>query len=399
MILLLALAAAIHGAPVRFHHAHYRVGDPAAAMSEAAARLNGTRTIVSGLGVGVRTGNTYVLFDRHNDRDERDEGGAGASEGGGPVLHHVGFAAADFDAVVARLTAVHSVVARGSESVLFDAGTFRIEIVRETDAPEAFWCPMHPDVRTPVAGKCPVCAMDLAAIPPMRIGEYKLDVVLRRGPRVGVSGLRLTVREPHTNNRVTDFAIVHEKTFHLFIVSRDLEYFRHLHPEQQADGSFAMKHPLPPGEFMLLADFLPRDGSPQMVQRAIMSPGLARIQPAPTPAATRSPVVLVEGTRFTLTAEDLKPGRQACLTVRLTDARTGEAITDLEPFLGAPAHILMVRADLGDAVHGHPEESATAGPSVSFHPLIPADGDYKVWIQVQRSGRVITAPFWLRTGR
>ena len=42
MILLLALAAAIQGAPVRFHHAHYRVGDPAVAMSEAAARLNGT---------------------------------------------------------------------------------------------------------------------------------------------------------------------------------------------------------------------------------------------------------------------------------------------------------------------------------------------------------------------
>ena len=49
---------------LRFHHAHYRVGDPATAMNVAAQRLEGVRVIVQGLGVGVRAGREYLLFDR-----------------------------------------------------------------------------------------------------------------------------------------------------------------------------------------------------------------------------------------------------------------------------------------------------------------------------------------------
>ena len=85
------------------------------------------------------------------------------------------------------------------------------------------------------------------------------------------------------------------------------------------------------------------------------------------------------------------------MTFSFTDALTGRPVTDLEPYLGAPAHMLVVRADLADAIHAHPEEVATGGPTVSFHPLLPAEGAYKVWIQVQRRGRVITVPFVLRT--
>jgi hypothetical protein len=61
--------------------------------------------------------------------------------------------------------------------------------------------------------------------------------------------------------------------------------------------------------------------------------------------------------------------------------------------------MLIVRGDLSDAVHAHPEEAVTGGPTVSFHPLLPAEGDYKLWIQVQRRGKVITVPFVLRTER
>lgn len=387
LILLLALAVALQGAaPVRFHHAHYLVADPSAAMNEAAARLNGTRTIVSGLGVGVRTGTTYVLFDRREDE---------AADA--PRLDHIAFAATDFEGAVATMATLHKVLKRSPESALFDAGGLRLEIVRDTEAGDVFWCPMHPDVRSAAAGKCPLCAMDLVPIPPPRIGEYRLDIVLHRAPRRGLAGMQFTVREPDTNRKVTDFAILHEKTFHLFIVSRDLAYFAHVHPEPRPDGTFLLKHPLPPGEYMVLADFLPSGGSSQMVQRAIISPG-----PRPVARSTRlelRPVAVVEGVRFELEAEGVKAGGEACLTFTLTDAKTGASITDLEPFLGAPAHMLIVRADLTDAIHGHPEETSTSGPTVTFHPLMPADGLYKVWIQVQRGGKVITAPFVLQAGK
>ena len=49
---------------VRFHHFHFRVADPAAAMNQAATSLRGTRVLLRGLGVGVRVGAAYALFDR-----------------------------------------------------------------------------------------------------------------------------------------------------------------------------------------------------------------------------------------------------------------------------------------------------------------------------------------------
>jgi hypothetical protein len=389
--LLLALLAVLHGVPARYHHVHYRTADPAGAMTEAATRLNGVRTIVSGLGVGVRTSDTYLLFDRLRD-DEAGEPGL--------VFDHVAFAAADFEGAVTTLASVHRVVQRTDDSVLFDTGAMRIEIVRETETADLFWCPMHPDVRGPSAGKCPICAMDLVPIPPPRIGEYKLDLAPQRARRSGLSGLRLTVRDPETNARVTSFATVHDKLLHLFIVSSDLSSFAHLHPELRADGTFVLKHELPPGEYMLFADFLPNGGSSQMVQRAFISPG-----PRPAARAARPPptqadlAATVDGVRFVLDPEAMQAGREACLTLRLTDAKTGAPIGDLESFLGAPAHMLMVRADLTDALHAHPDEIETRGPTISFHPLIPADGVYKIWVQIQRAGKVTTAPFLVTSGR
>ena len=52
----------------------------------------------------------------------------------------------------------------------------------------------------------------------------------------------------------------------------------------------------------------------------------------------------------------------------------------------------MVAPDLTDSVHAHPE-GRTSGPDINFGVVFPAAGFYKVWIQVQRAGRVITAPF------
>jgi hypothetical protein len=55
--------------------------------------------------------------------------------------------------------------------------------------------------------------------------------------------------------------------------------------------------------------------------------------------------------------------------------------------------MLIVNADLTEADHAHPEEATASGPSVSFQPMMPAAGPYKIWVQFQRKGRVITVPF------
>ena len=65
---LVAVAASLpmNGAApaVRFHHFHFHVGEPAAAMNLGMTALNGSRVLLRGLGVGVRVGVEYALFDR-----------------------------------------------------------------------------------------------------------------------------------------------------------------------------------------------------------------------------------------------------------------------------------------------------------------------------------------------
>ncbi|MBA2302867.1 MAG: hypothetical protein H0W08_09555 [Acidobacteria bacterium] len=183
---------------------------------------------------------------------------------------------------------------------------------------------------------------------------------------------------------MTRFSVVHEQKLHLFIVTPDLGYFAHVHPEQRDDGGFVLQHALPAGEYMVVADFLPEGGTSQMVQKAIIVMGTPSTPPETAGA---------EGLRVQMKTQDLGAGKHACLTFTVTDARSGQPVTDLQPYLGAPAHLFMIRGDLRDAVHVHPEDRVAAGPTVAFHPLIPAPGRYKVWVQFQRGGRISTTAF------
>ena len=65
----------------------------------------------------------------------------------------------------------------------------------------------------------------------------------------------------------------------------------------------------------------------------------------------------------------------------------GHQSTDLEPYLGAPGHMLMTNATLTDAVHGHPEESGIRTSVITFKPVLPAPGVAKLWLQFQRNGQ------------
>lgn len=171
---LIAVAAASQAAPaeLRFHHLHLRTTDPAMAMNDVAARAGGTRVILQGLGVGVRIGEHYILFERGE--PSRAPGAAGASaayEAAGRWLKarqfdvmplelsatrvpaarpegavdHVAFATADLDAAVAALQRTGAEpVRRSSESAFFAAGDgIVVEVTRDNDRPDAFWCPMR----------------------------------------------------------------------------------------------------------------------------------------------------------------------------------------------------------------------------------------------------------------
>src|SRR5258705_156287 len=73
--------------------------------------------------------------------------------------------------------------------------------------------------------------------------------------------LSFTIRNPDTRAVVRSFATVHDKQYHLFVVSHDLEHYDHVHPEMQADGSWRIDVTVPKaGHYKLFSDFLPIGG-------------------------------------------------------------------------------------------------------------------------------------------
>jgi len=410
-----------------FHHFHFRVGDPAAAMNQGAAALNGTRVLLRGLGVGVRVNGVHALFDRLEGSESaaRPAHGAAYTEAVAWLrsrgidlkddaksaairaafaemfraewLDHVGFTASDLPSAIAVLRSRGVVPVReSSDAALFETpGGVRVELVRDLDAPDAFWCPMHPDVRSSAPGTCPICRMTLVPIPAPAIGEYRMDLALTAAPGGGLSTLRITLREPYADRRVAALATVHERLLHLFIIDRSLQFFRHVHPAQIGGGTFELRESIPPGEYVVIADFLPQGAASQMVQRAIVTPGYkGPLFPAPPDLSGDSAKDrVVDGIRVQLETRDLKAGREGVLRFTLSGAASAAPVTDLEPYLGAPGHMLIVNADLTEAEHVHPEEPTARGPSITFQPLLPAGGFYKLWVQFQRKGVVTTVPF------
>ncbi len=247
-------------------------------------------------------------------------------------------------------------------------------------------CPMDPDVRSSQPGFCPRCGMKLAAGLP-EPAEYHMDLsvtprLMRAGQNVK---LGFTVRDPWKGLPVTHFQVLHERLFHLFVVSQDLQVFAHCHPALLPGGKFSYETELPKaGMYRLLADFYPDGATPQLVTKTLIVPGTA--PPAAVLTRDYSPKD-GENLRVELSTDPPQPvaGMKTLMFFHVSPA------DGFEPYLGAWGHMLAASADLIDLIHTHPLRAD--GPLVQFDVEFPRAGMYRVWVQFQRKGVVNTARF------
>jgi hypothetical protein len=276
------------------------------------------------------------------------------------------------------------------------------------DAATAYMCPMHPDVMSATPGKCPRCNMDLVPGNPLALPDFNLHV--ETTPRALKPGVpitwRFTVHHPVSGEKARDFIVTHEKLFHLFVISRDLEEFAHIHPERHADGSFTIEHTLPKaGHYKLFADFLPSGGGTQITGIPFATAGVdedivaARAKLSPDAVLSKT----IDGVKVDILNEraTILGGEEVDLVFRFTDAKTDAPIADLERYLGAFGHLVILSEDMTEYVHAHPREETQpdpsapqrGGPEVLYDALLPKPGRYRAWLQFQRQGKLSTVVF------
>jgi hypothetical protein len=259
---------------------------------------------------------------------------------------------------------------------------------------------------------------------------------IHAAPSVTPGGrLRLDLSDPGwlASRRLDDFVPDHGHLMHLFIVSPALDRFWHLHPGEAATGSFEHQLPdVPAGHYELFADLVHATGVSETVTGVLDAPEIhgaplagddsewSAARTAGLPRRSSGSADRSEGgtsdddTHIVWVRDDkpLVPKRLTLFTFRVEDAGNHPA-TDLELYMGMPGHAVFVRKDRKVFAHVHPSGSAPmaamniAMPSASEHmhheaalpstvtfPYgFPEPGDYRIFVQVKRSGRVVTGVF------
>ena len=111
-----------------------------------------------------------------------------------------------------------------------------------------------------------------------------------------------------------------------------------------------------------------------------------------------------DGVRVELEGDAEADGRSD-LEFPSTDAETGRPVDDLQPYLAAAGHVVVMRADGTTFAHEHAEVTdasgrpvfalpgQTFGPELDVHAEFPTAGTYRLWAQFRLAdGDVITAP-------
>lgn len=208
---------------------------------------------------------------------------------------------------------------------------------------------------------------------------------------------------------------VHEKPLHLLIVSEDLAEFAHVHPQLTVGDRYELAHTFAHGgRYYLYADFTP-PGEAQRIETFIITVE-GRNRAREEIKADERQTKRLNSLQLTLAPEqELRAEEDIEFVFSVRDGATGQSVTNLEPYLGAWAHFVIIDPQHQSFIHAHPLENSgkiktdssnqfhihspeLAGPPPSEIRTIasfPRAGLYKLWAQFQINGQTMIQPFVL----
>jgi hypothetical protein len=204
--------------------------------------------------------------------------------------------------------------------------------------------------------------------------------------------LTITIKD-NKGKPISEFEVNHEKKMHLIVASKDLSKYQHIHPTYKGKGVFTVPVTFTQGgSFQLIADFVPKGQSDTVQMHTVSVKGNT---PAPVSLTPDKKLVkTVNGNQVSLKIDSqLKANQETMLNFYFEDAQTKQPIQDLQPYLGAVGHVVILNQDATKYLHVHPMDERVKGSNAMFHTTFPSPGVYKIWGEFQRSNKVFIVPF------
>lgn len=213
-----------------------------------------------------------------------------------------------------------------------------------------------------------------------------------------------------TNTPVSVFNIIHEKEMHTIIVDSTLNYFSHIHPTRE-DSTFTLNTSLPEsGQYLTYLDYQPFGFNEQNSVFPLNAGKVTNQAPKNTSSLDAQKTKTVGNNneykaklKYTspLTAQNISTGQQS-IKFSLSDAATGQPLKDLEPYLGAFGHLIMINRDTYEYIHIHPTELTTdpakrGGPDIEFKVMtmqkIISAGTYRLFAEFKKNNEIFLVDY------
>ncbi|MGC4021119.1 MAG: heavy metal-binding domain-containing protein [Cyclobacteriaceae bacterium] len=271
-------------------------------------------------------------------------------------------------------------------------------------------CPMHPEVKGKEGDTCPKCGMNLEKTETKDSAEYVMLFKAEPFVEVGKSATFTFTPEikDHFDESVS-LEIQHEKKIHLIVVSKDLAYFDHVHPQANDNGDYEVKvlakgekfsngkfqnetHFDQGGDYVLFADYLPTGASHQLERIELHVDG----NPYKPVQFTKEKLVsTVDGYEVSLSTKDGKFLSGNASHIAAIIKKDGKEISaeTFDNYLSAKAHVVMISEDTKDYLHVHPEVS---NGRLDLHTTFEKTGIFRGWLQFKSNGEVHTADFVIK---
>lgn len=281
-----------------------------------------------------------------------------------------------------------------SSSSATNAGSTATGSTADHAGGHTYACPMHPEVTSTQPGqKCPKCGMELVHNDHVANGKtYQMKFEPRPMTLVAGQPVTLTYTPQEKGNEAAPvpLALVHEKKIHLIIVRKDLSAFYHEHPEYTAEGTYRVPFTFAKGgDYVLFQDYTPAGGGHQLGRQPVTVQG-----PKYTPVKFSNDQMQwqKDGYQATLSFDKpLKKGQLLGMKINLT--KGGQPVKDLDNYLGALGHVVVISEDTERYLHVHPNDQADKGPTIGFNTNFEAPGRYRVFLQFNHAGQIHTADF------